>query len=136
MNKKNVMRDFIRNIDNMGLMTDFIKNIFDYDDFFDYNYFFRMINADDELIIDIYDNVSVNRFNRYIFSFLERDYDIKVLVENNIFVNYISVPMIGDNDNKLLKLAYLFKINDYEMIEYADSFLNSVFVDILREILK
>ena len=69
MNKKNMMREFINIINNRKLMTDFIKNIFDYDNFNDYNYLFRMIEEDNGIIIDIYDNVSDNRFNRYIFLF-------------------------------------------------------------------
>ena len=50
-------------------MTSFIKNFFDYKYLNDYNYIFRMIDNEVELIIDIYDNVSENRFNRYVFNF-------------------------------------------------------------------
>lgn len=134
--KKNVMRDFINEIYNNNLMTKFIINIFDYENFNDYNYLFRMIDGDNEIIIDIYDNVSNNRFNRYIFSFDLNDYDIKVNEEGNVFVNYICVLNICDCDNKLLKLAHLFNIDDNKMIEYAGSFLNNVFVEILRDIMK
>lgn len=136
MNKKNMMRDFIKAIDTNKMMTKFIKNIFDYSDFYDYNYLFRMIDGDNEVIVDIYDNVSDNRFNRYIFSFLEHEYDFRVIEEGNVFVNYISILNIEDNDNRLLKLAYLFKIDDGKMIEYANSFLDDEFVLLLRDIVK
>ena len=136
MNKKSVMCEFIREINNRKLMTLFIKNIFGYEDFFDYNYLFRMIDNDKEIIIDIYDNVSDNRFNRYIFSFDSLGYDIKVVHDGNVFVSYISVLDTIDCDNNLLKLAYLFKISDSLIIRYADSFLDDVFVDILSEIIK
>lgn len=136
MNRKNKMMDFINEINDRKMMTNFIKNLFDYENFYDYNYLFRMIEGDNEIIIDIYDNVSDNRFNRYIFSFVDNDYDMKVIEERNVFVNYISVPQVVDGDDKLLKLAYLFKLDDIEMIDYANSFLISEFVDILRNIMK
>ena len=136
MNKKNMLRDFIKVIDDNKMMTKFIKNIFDYSEFYDYNYLFRMIDGDNEVIMDIYDNVSDNRFNRYIFSFLEHEYDFIVIEEGNVFVNYINVLNIGDNNNKLLKLAYLFKIDNGKMIEYASSFLDNEFVLLLSDIIK
>lgn len=136
MNKKNMLRDFIKVIDDNKMMTKFIKNIFDYSEFYDYNYLFRMIDGDNEVIMDIYDNVSDNRFNRYIFSFLEHEYDFRVIEEGNVFVNYINVLNIGDNNNKLLKLAYLFKIDNGKMIEYASSFLDNEFVLLLSDIIK
>lgn len=136
MNNKNIMRKFIQKIDNSNMMTKFIKNIFDYDNFFDYNYLFRLIDTDDELIIDIYDNVSNNRFNRYIFSFVEGDFDIKIVEDNNVFVNYINVLNVVDSNNKLLKLAYLFKIDNKSMLDYASVFLDCEFVEILADILK
>ena len=64
MNRKNIMRDFINTINDNRLMTLFIKTIFGYENFFDYNYLFRMIDNDKEIIIDIYDIVSDNRINR------------------------------------------------------------------------
>ena len=136
MNKKRVMCDFINEINNKNLMTLFIKNIFEYEEFYDYNYLFRMISTDREIIIDIYDNVSDNRFNRYIFLFEDLGYDIKVIQEGNVFVSYISINDVIDSDNKLLKLAYLFKIDDNLMLEYASSFLDNIFVSILDEIIK
>ena len=137
MNKKNVMRDFINEINNRKLMTKFIINIFGYNNFNDYNYLFRMIDDDDRIIIDIYDNVSNNRFNRYIFSFVDVGYSIKVIEEGNVYVNYICINDVIDNDNnKLLRLAFLFKMDDSLMIEYARSFLDDIFVDILDKILK
>lgn len=136
MNKKNIMRDFINQINDCKLMTLFIKNIFDYECFFDYNYLFRMNDGDNELIIDIYDNVSDNRFNRYIFSFEQVDYVLKVEEIENVFVNYIGVLNIEDCDNKLLKLGYLFNLDKDMMIDYAKSFLSLEIVDKLDNVLK
>ena len=136
MNKKSVMCEFISEINNRNLMTLFIKNIFNYEDFYDYNYIFRMIDTDNEIIVDIYDNVSDNRFNRYIFSFISLGYDIKVVEEGNVFVSYISVLDVMDDDNNLIKLAYLFKIGIDLMTQYANSFLDDVFIEILNKIIK
>ena len=135
MKKKILMSSFIYEINERKLMTDFIKNIFDYENFYDYNYLFRMISNDKEVIFDIYDNVTDNRFNRYVFSFIDKGYDFKVIEEGNVFVNYISVLDVMDSDSKLLKLAYLFKIDDNLMIDYAKSFLDLTFVNILKEII-
>ena len=136
MTKKNMFNLFLNKINDMKLMTKFIINIFYYEGLQDYNYIFRMIDVNNEVIIDIYDNVSDNRFNRYIFSFMDNDYVFKVLEEGNVFVNYISIMNVVDGNNKLEKLAYLFKLDEDEMLDYANTFLNKIFVDILEEIIK
>lgn len=136
MNKKDIMFRFIKKINDDKMTTNFIKNIFGYENFFDYNYLFRMINGDNEIIIDIYDNVSDNRFNRYIFFFDECDYSYYVIEEGNVFVNYISVLNIYNIDNNLLRLAKLFNIDNNDMIMYAGSFLDRVFVNMLKDIIK
>lgn len=136
MTKKNMFKLFVNKINDRKLMTKFIINIFDYEKLQDYNYIFRMIDGNNEVIIDIYDNVSNNRFNRYIFSFIDNDYVFKVLEEGNVFVNYISIMDVVDSNNKLEKLAYLFKLDEDEMLGYANTFLNKIFVDILEEIIK
>ena len=110
------MRDFINRINDNNLMTEFIKNIFDYEYFYDYN--------------------TYNNSNNNSDSFENNDYDFKVIEESNVFVNYISIFKIDDSDNKLLKLAYLFKLDNDKMINYANTFLNKVFVDILKDIIK
>ena len=85
------MREFIKEIENSKLVTLFIKNLFGYEELNDYNYLFRMNEEYNKIIIDIYDNISDNRFNRYIFSFDDGEYDIKVIEDNNVFVTYIFI---------------------------------------------
>ena len=85
--------------------------------------------------MDIYDNVSDIRFNRYIFNFLDND-DIKKYKDGDVFVTRISILGVNDSNNKLLKLAYLFKLERHKMIGYAKSFLNVEFVNMLRDIIK
>lgn len=135
MNQKVLMKDFITLIENKNLMTLFISNMFDYQNLQSYNYLFRMKEERDSLILDIYDNISSNRFNRYIFSWQEGEYDIKVTEDNNVFVTYIHIKNVSnDSNNKLLKFAYLFNIEKDEMIKYASTFLDPDLVKILKQV--
>lgn len=135
MNKKVIMGRFIEKIEDRKLTTLFIKELFDYDNFNDYNYLFRMKDDNKRVIIDIYDNVSSNRFNRYIFSFTKGDYDFKLVEDKNVFVSYINILNLVDSDNKLLKLGYLFRIRKNKMIDYAKTFLTDEIVKCLEEVL-
>lgn len=136
MNKKLYMKKFITIIQNRNLLTKFIMNVFDYRDLHDYNYIFRMIMDDDSIILDIYDNISDNRFNRYIFDFKSELDNIDIIQEGNVFVTKLPIKNMLDDDNKLCKLAYLFKLDNSKMIEYGKTFLDNEFVLILEEIIK
>lgn len=136
MNKIDVMIRFIKMIEESNMITDFIKNIFGYDDINDYNYIYRMLYDNEKIIIDIYDNITDNRFNRYVFNFLDCDNTIEDRVEEYVYVKYISVLNIGDSNNNLYKLAYLFNLDNSKILEYANSFLDIKFVKLLDEIIK
>ena len=136
MSKKEILESLIKTIQAKELLTDFIKELFDYENFHDYNYLFRITSSNDEVIIDIYDNISNHRFNRYIFSYNKGKYHTKVIEENNVFVTYIDVLNLTDNDNKLYKLAYMTTLDSNKMIDYAKTFLDDRFVNILKEIIK
>ena len=131
MNKKDMLYKFIKQIEKHKLLTLFIKNVFDYEDLCDYNYIFRIINKEEMIIIDIYDNISAHRFNRYIFDFGSVIKDITDLNNNNVFVTYININYVNEDGNKL---AYLFKLDSDKMISYASSFLNEELVEILKKI--
>ena len=135
MNKKDMMFAFIKRIENEHKLTLFIKNIFDYKNFNDYNYIFRVINEDNFVIMDIYDNVTENRFNRYIFDFNIDKYDVKCKCINNVFVTMINIFNMDDSDNKLYKLAFLFSDKNNDLIKYANTFLEKTFIDILDDII-
>jgi protein associated with RNAse G/E len=79
MNKRDMLFTFIKTIEKKKLLTKFIINIFDYQNFHDYNYLFRIVKEEDNIIIDIYDNISANRFNRYIFDYSLNDNKTKVI---------------------------------------------------------
>ncbi len=133
MNKKNMLYAFIKRIERHKLLTLFIKNIFDYDVLYDYNYIFRIIMEDEMVIIDIYDNVSRHRFNRYIFDFDNKIKDISCMNRNNVFLTYININHVIDSDNKLYKLAYLFSLDSDKMVDYATTFLDNKLVEILKK---
>ena len=135
MNDKILLYRFIRMIEKSGELTHFIINIFNYEGIHDYNYIFRLINSDCEVIIDIYDNISINRFNRYIFNFVNNDFIIKTEEENNVFITRICIENVQDDKNNLLKLGYLFKLSDGAKIQYAKTFLDNEFVIILKKII-
>ena len=136
MNKRDMLYKFIKTIKHRKLLTKFIINIFDYQDFHDYNYIFRMVTTDNQLIIDIYDNISNHRFNRYIFDYEINNRKTCVTEENNVFITYMNVLKLIDSDNKLYKLAYLTKLDKNQIINYASTFLNQEFVNILKNIIK
>ena len=136
MNKKALMWCFINELVKDKKITLFIRNIFNYQEINDYNYLFRVIEENNSVMMDIYDNISDNRFNRYIFSFDKGKYDMKVIQEGNVFVTFIFINKVIDCDNKLLKLAYLFKLDNLEMIDYAKDFLDKEIVEVLIKILK
>lgn len=129
------MYNYIKNIKDRGLLTEFIAKLFDYREFYDYNYIFRLSNSDNEVIIDIYDNISKHRFNRYIFSFIKGEYEHKTKEENNVFITKIYIDKINDSEVKLYKLAYLFKLDTSKMEVYAKTFLDDKYVKILTEII-
>ena len=132
MNKLDIMYKFIKRIGKEKKLTLLIINLFNYQNFHDYNYIPRIIKTSNEVILDIYDNVSANRFNRYIFNFSPSKYIIKKREENNVFVTTIWIENVKNQNNKLLKFAYLFKTLDFE---YAKTFLDKEIVDILNTII-
>ena len=137
MNKKDLLVRFINTIKRKKLLTEFIKFLFDYDFLSDYNYIFRIVDSDNKVIIDIYDNISDNRFNRYIFDYVRGRVNTGIFKEGNVFVTYIDVFNIdNDNKNKMHMLAYLTTLDNDKMLEYAKTFLDNKYINILKDIIK
>lgn len=131
-----LLYSFISRIKKEKLLTDFLNSVFGYSNLSDYNYIFRISKLNNQVILDIYDNVSINRFNRYVFDFDSNNYSYKREEVNNVFVNYFCIKNICDNENYLFKLAYLFSLPRNEIINYARTFLDIEFLEILNRIIK
>lgn len=127
---------YLKKLERSKLLTRFIALLFDYKDFHDYNYLYRMVEENKRIIIDIYDNISSNRFNRYIISFKENDKGYNIQEMDNVFVTYINVFKIENADSMLLKFCYLFTLELDKMVEYAKGFLDLDMVICLKEMLK
>lgn len=136
MNRRRMMGLYLKKLERSKLLTRFIALLFDYKDFHDYNYIYRMVEENKRIIIDIYDNISSNRFNRYIISFKENDKGYNIQEMNNVFVTYINVFKIENADSMLLKFCYLFTLELDKMVEYAKGFLDLDMVICLKEMLK
>lgn len=136
MNRRRMMGLYLKKLERSKLLTRFIALLFDYKDFHDYNYIYRMVEENKRIIIDIYDNISSNRFNRYIISFKENDKGYNIQEMDNVFVTYINVFKIENADNMLLKFCYLFTLELDKMVEYAKEFLDLDMVLCLEEMLK
>lgn len=136
-NRCKIMKEFLELILKKGLLTDFLNDIFEYKNFKDYNYIYRLGSDKESIIIDVYDNVSVNRFNRYIYSFVDNDeYDYMVEVHDNVYVHYYNIFILGDKLDKRMMFGYLFTLPYEEMIEYARGFMNTKYLECLEIVLK
>ena len=134
MNKQNQIITFFNIIKKEKLLTLFIKNIFNYENFHDYNYIFRIKKEESNIVIDIYDNISKHRFNRYIIDFEKNNYLTKKVKENSIFITYICFNNIKYNNKRLLKFLYLFKLNKNYLYKY-NKFLDQRFIKIIAKII-
>ena len=94
-----------------------------------------MVNTDEEIIIDIYDNVSDNRFNRYVLNYNKGKIKTRVVADNNVYVNYIDVLNIQEGASKLYDFIYLTTLDKDRIIIYANTLLKPKFVNILKEII-
>lgn len=133
---KQIMYDFINEVVNNNLTTKMLLEIFGYSDLKDYNYIFRVSCDDNSVIVDIYDNVSINRFNRFCFSFNILFDNFNRVENENVFVTYISVYNINNLSNNIFRFAYLFSLDVGNMLEYANTFLDKSFISLLENIIK
>ena len=133
-----LMYNFILKIYEDELTTEFLKQIFNYKNFSEINYIFRVSLKKKMVVIDIFDNISRNRFNRYFFEFKRAKKQYVVTECDNVFISKIKVFSLSKKqvlNNNLLKLGYLFKLPSSKMIAYAKTFLNEDLVNLLTNIL-
>lgn len=138
MTNSELMYNFILKIYNDGLTTKFLKQIFDYRNISEINYIFRVSLKEKIVVVDVFDNISRNRFNRYFFEF-KRDKKYYIVDEhNNVFTTRIKVFSLSKKhvlDSNLLKLAYLFKQCPSKIVEYAKTFLSDELVNVLISVI-
>ena len=132
-----IMKEFLKVIYKKNLLTDFLNDVFEYKDFGDYNYIYRLGNDDTSVIIDVYDNVSINRFNIYIYCFFNNSKDKYIVREiDNVYVHYYDVFKIGKIGDKKKMFGHLFTISYNDMLEYARRFMDNKYVECLNIVLK
>lgn len=132
-----VMKEFLEVIYEKKLLTDFLNDIFEYKNFCDYNYIYRLGSDNESIIIDVYDNVSTNRFNRYIYCFSNNSKDNYVVREiDNVYVHYYDVFRIEKIGDKKKMFGHLFTISCNDMLEYARIFMDNKYVECLKIVLK
>lgn len=131
---KQVMFNYINEIDKKNLVTKMLVETFDYVELEDHNYIFRVSSDETSVIMDVYDNVTVNRFNRFYFSFNVNSIDHYQKEANNVFETWINVFKCNESKN-IFKFAHLFTLDTNDMIKYAESFLSNEFISLLEEVL-
>jgi len=134
MTNAKLMYSFILEVDNQGKTTEFLKQLFCYKELCDVNYIFRVSLNGKTVVMDVFDNISENRFNRYFFQFKKAKPNYLVNELNNIFVTTINVLSLNKTiffENNLLKFAYLFKCRSSMTVNYAKTFLSDELTNIL-----
>ena len=135
---REVLSEFLYSLEEEKKLTKFLKIIFKYKVLHDYNYISRIVVNDKSVILDVYDNILENRFNRYIFDFENKNYIYNVDDKEDVFVTSICINITEDNiyGNNLLIFAYIFKLDTKNMIGYAKEIFTNDIVSILEKVIK
>ncbi len=136
MNKQELFYKFLKSINKNNKLTLLFKTIFNYHVLNDYNYISRFFSEHDNIIIDIYDNILDNRFNRYIFNFRNVEEGTIIKFDEYVMVTTINVNSDYSINNNLMRLCYLFSDKCSNMKDYAISFMPKDIVIILENIIK
>lgn len=136
MKNRKIMSEFLNSLNRNNKLTSFFKIIFNYEVLNDYNYISRFAEIGDSFIIDIYDNVSDNRFNRYIFNFNQKDFSKMVKNDGDVIVTFICVNANYVPLDNVMKLAYMFSNHNNDIAMYARTFLPDDIIDILLKIVE
>lgn len=133
-----LMYNFILKIYDDGLTTEFLKQIFNYQNISEINYIFRVSLKKKMVVIDVFDNISRNRFNRYFFEFKRGKRYYVVDEHSNVFTTKIKVLSLSKKqtlESNLLKLAYLFKQRPSKIVGYSQTFLSDELVNVLINVI-
>ena len=133
---KEIMAAYLRSLNNKNKLIKLLKIFFGYKDIKKDNYLVRLYEDDDRVVMDIYDNINNNRFNRYIFDFKNNLGTIVREYRTNVYITEIYVRTINKINKLILKFAYIFKLKDEEMSEYAKKILPKELLTPLLDIIK
>ena len=136
MNNQKIIIKYLNTLKRNKQLTSFISYIFDYKNLNESNYIFRMKKENNNIIIDIYDNISKNKLNKYIFNYENSTQAIKKSRVNDIYVTNIYMKNLKNSRTKIYKLAYLFTLNKKDMENYAKTFLKQEFIELLLKAIK
>ena len=136
MNNQELLIKYINKIKKKNLLTQFISYIFNYQNLTKNNYIFRIKKQNNQIIMDIYDNISINKLNTYIFDYSQSNNFIKKTKKDGIYITHIYMTNTKDSHIRLYKLAYLFTLDKKDMIMYANTFLEKEFIEILNKTIK
>lgn len=116
MDRKEIFRQILIKLMEKGLLNDFISIVFDYNleenDFIYAQY--KLVNK--EIILEIFDNNIVNRFNVYVFVEKSKEKYIENNKEQNTSITYLYLDNCykeykkDKNVSNLIKLAASFRV--------------------------
>jgi hypothetical protein len=133
---KEIMAAYLRSLNNKNKLIKLLKIFFGYKDIKKDNYLVRLYEDDDRVVMDIYDNINDNRFNRYIFDFKNTLGIIVREYRTNVYITEIYIRTINKTNKLILKFAYIFKLKDEEMNGYAKNILPKELLTPLLDIIK
>ncbi len=89
MDKKEILRQSLIKLMNLGLLNEFTKIVFNYELKDNDNIYIQYKIANDNITINIFDNINENRFNGYVFLDENNDSYIKTRTTDNTSINFI-----------------------------------------------
>lgn len=131
MDKKEIFRQVLIKLMENGLLNEFISIVFDYDleenDFIYAQY--KLVNK--EIVLEIFDNNKVNRFNVYVFVENSKDKYIEKNNDENTSITYLYLDNCykkykeEKNVSNIIKLASVFRVkSEQEFKELINGIFN------------
>ena len=131
MDKKEIFRQVLIKLMENGLLNEFISIVFDYDleenDFIYAQY--KLVNK--EIVLEIFDNNKVNRFNVYVFVENSKDKYIDKNNDENTSITYLYLDNCykkykdKKNVSNIIKLASVFRVkSEQEFKELINGIFN------------
>ena len=138
MDRKEVFRQILIELMNQGLLNDFISIVFDYDLTVNDFIYAQYKIVDNNVILNIFDNNSANRFKAYIFVEESNKVAIEKEVDNDAMVTYLYLDncykqyKTTKKTSNLIKLAVSFRV---ETKEEFDNLIKDIFPKEIEKII-